>query len=228
MYIGYIYQTTNLINQRVYIGKKHSSEFDSSYYGSGTVLHEAVKKYGKENFDIKVLHWAKTIEELNQKEIEFITLYSNRKLYNIAKGGTGGDTTSNHPDKQTIVNKRAEGLRAWYNSLTSEQKIKHNESISKSKKGKTPNRTNYRHSGETIDKIKKSNKIAAEHRSDTWKINHAKAAEKRRGVTNTHSQTPVLVNGIIYQGVIEAAITLKVSRQTINNWIKKGKAQYVR
>lgn len=43
----------------------------------------------------------------------------------------------------------------------------------------------------------------------------------------THSQTPVEIDRVVYEGVIVAAEKLSVSRQTINNWIKKGKAKYV-
>ena len=43
---GYIYVTTNLINGRKYIGQHAKPEFDESYYGSGTALKPAIKKYG--------------------------------------------------------------------------------------------------------------------------------------------------------------------------------------
>ena len=32
---GYIYETTNLINGKKYIGKHKSNKFDHNYYGSG-------------------------------------------------------------------------------------------------------------------------------------------------------------------------------------------------
>lgn len=227
MYIGYIYQTTNLVNQRIYIGKKHSTKFDNSYYGSGVILREAIKKHGAKNFKIEVLYWATTVEDLNQKEIEYINIYSNKNLYNIAKGGFGGDTTSNHPNKDIIVNRRAVGLKSWHNSLTQEQKTKRNASISKSKKGIVPNRINYSHSTETINKIKESNKISAKNRSDIWKLNHAVAAEKRKGVPNIKSYKSVEILGIIYESFKEASLKLNVSRATINNWVKKGKGKII-
>lgn len=36
-YYGYIYKTTNLINQKYYIGQKKGL-FDPNYFGSGKVL----------------------------------------------------------------------------------------------------------------------------------------------------------------------------------------------
>ena len=52
---GYIYITTNLINNKKYIGCHKSPEFDFKYIGSGSALQQAIKKYGKENFDCKIL-----------------------------------------------------------------------------------------------------------------------------------------------------------------------------
>ena len=75
MIFGYVYKTTNLINDRSYIGKKKKSVFDHTYYGSGIVLAEAIKKYGKENFSIEILGWATTIDELNSLEKQFISQY---------------------------------------------------------------------------------------------------------------------------------------------------------
>lgn len=48
-----IYKTTNLINNKIYVGK--DSHNDSNYFGSGTILVKAIKKYGKENFKKEIL-----------------------------------------------------------------------------------------------------------------------------------------------------------------------------
>ena len=66
---GYIYKTTNCINQKIYIGKKESSEYIPTYYGSGYLLKKAINKYGKENFTVEILDTANSLEELNEKEI---------------------------------------------------------------------------------------------------------------------------------------------------------------
>ena len=52
---GYIYKTTNLINGKIYVGKRQSSTFDENYYGSGKYFKRALKKYGKSNFSREVL-----------------------------------------------------------------------------------------------------------------------------------------------------------------------------
>ena len=48
--IGYIYKTTNKLNNWIYIGQHRSSKFSKSYKGSGKVLIDAFELYGKENF----------------------------------------------------------------------------------------------------------------------------------------------------------------------------------
>ena len=40
--IGYIYKTTNNINQKIYIGKHQSSEYDNKYFGSGIILMRSI------------------------------------------------------------------------------------------------------------------------------------------------------------------------------------------
>lgn len=87
---GYIYETTNLINGKKYIGQHHSNLFDKSYYGSGVIIKKAIEKYGIENFEIKLLEECGSKEELNKREIYWINRMNAVKsdsYYNVAKGG---------------------------------------------------------------------------------------------------------------------------------------------
>lgn len=223
---GYIYETKNLINGKTYIGKKQG-EFDEKYYGSGMILKQALKKYGKKNFKITILSTHDSVEELNNAEIMFIE--SRNPAYNIAKGGTGGDTLARASlvYKEEVIDKRRQGMRNAWLTATEEQKKTWKANISNAKKGKATRPTDYRHSDEVKRRIRESNKIAAQNRPESWKENHSKAAEARKGIPNVLCQRPVYIDGVIYDGVILAAKSLGVSRQTINNWIKKGKARYV-
>jgi group I intron endonuclease len=88
--IGYIYKTTNLINGKIYIGQHLREEFDKKYYGSGKLIQFALKKYGKNNFNVEIIEWLDSIEKLNDAEVKFISAYNsiNKKIgYNIALGG---------------------------------------------------------------------------------------------------------------------------------------------
>lgn len=88
---GYIYLTTNLVNGMMYIGQHRASEFTESYKGSGDKIKKAFKKFGWDNFSVKLLKVCESQEELDLSEIEMIKVYRDSfgrdKLYNIAKGG---------------------------------------------------------------------------------------------------------------------------------------------
>lgn len=88
---GYIYETTNLINGKKYIGKHKSNKFDNNYLGSGISLGRAINKYGKENFSIKILEEINTNQEdLDNKETYYIEKYNavkDKNYYNHSYGG---------------------------------------------------------------------------------------------------------------------------------------------
>ena len=79
---GYIYKTTNLINNKIYIGQHKKSTFDNKYYGSGKLITLAIKKYGKENFKVELIDIADNLSELTEKEYYYIKLYKSSVKYN--------------------------------------------------------------------------------------------------------------------------------------------------
>ena len=82
---GIIYKTTCLKTSKSYIGqqRKINKESLKEYLGSGELLREVIKQYGKKNFKKKILvdKFFKNQKELNELETEYIikekTLYSN-------------------------------------------------------------------------------------------------------------------------------------------------------
>ena len=97
-----IYKATNLINGKYYIGKtKNSLESRiKSHKAASTkkdlVFYRAINKYGFDNFKWEILIECQNLDELNEVEKKYIS--ENGDGYNIAKGGDGGDTISNHPN----------------------------------------------------------------------------------------------------------------------------------
>ena len=88
-----IYKTTNLINNKIYIGQ--DSKDREGYLGSGSLLRYAIRKYGRENFKKEVLEICATKEELDAAEKKWIEFYHSQDKtigYNIAFGGEGGST----------------------------------------------------------------------------------------------------------------------------------------
>ena len=101
---GYIYKTTNTVNDKIYIGKKHSTTFlGNKYLGSGIRLSQAVNKYGRDAFHVEMLQEASSLKELNELEKYYIEKYKSQNSdigYNISPGGDGGSVwgdASNHP-----------------------------------------------------------------------------------------------------------------------------------
>jgi len=108
--MSHIYKTTNTVNGKVYIGKeKHN---DKNYIGSGRILNNAIKKYGKEVFVKEILEDC-SLDIIDERECYWIDHYDSTNWdigYNITKGGTGGDTTSLHPNKEAVIQKRSSVL----------------------------------------------------------------------------------------------------------------------
>ncbi len=86
-----IYKTTNLINNKIYIGQTDGK--NKSYKGGGKLLKKAFIKYGKENFKFETIVEGNFNNILTDSlEIHYIKLYNstNRNIgYNIEVGGKG-------------------------------------------------------------------------------------------------------------------------------------------
>jgi len=98
-----IYKITNKINNKVYIGKDKQNKPEC--YGSGLLIKRAIKKYCKINSTKDIIETCKNNIELSEKEKNWINQYNSTDLsvgYNITKGGDGGDTISNNPNKKDI------------------------------------------------------------------------------------------------------------------------------
>ena len=85
----YIYLTTNLINQKVYLGRHSTNNLDDGYMGSGTLLKRSLKKYGIQNFKIEILSYHQSFEEVVLQEELLVTKEwcDNPYTYNISTGG---------------------------------------------------------------------------------------------------------------------------------------------
>lgn len=88
-----IYLIRNKINGKCYVGQSispyrrfisHISRSNNNEDNS--IIHSAIRKYGKENFELKILEWT---EDYNQREKDLIEEYNTLAPngYNILKGG---------------------------------------------------------------------------------------------------------------------------------------------
>lgn len=99
-----IYKTTNLINNKFYVGK--DSRNNPNYLGSGLLLNRAIHKYGRENFTKEILEYCENKEHLNEREKFWICELKAREVgYNIAEGGHGGNTYNDEMRLKEVVDK---------------------------------------------------------------------------------------------------------------------------
>ena len=97
-----IYQTTNLVNGKIYIGKHETFNIEDNYFGSGKYLLNAINKHGIENFEFKILIDLKNKEELNLLEELVVSeeFCARSDTYNIKVGGDGGWELEIHDEKR--------------------------------------------------------------------------------------------------------------------------------
>lgn len=150
--MGVIYKTTNLVNNKIYIGKRIFTKdkfFNNKYYGSGKLLKEAIIKYGLDSFNREVLEEVDN-ELLEEREVYWIKFYNSNNLeigYNLTIGG-------NSKYGRKIGN------------MSNETKKKISESVSKYLVENGHPFQDKNHSDETKEKIKnklKGRKLTNEH-----------------------------------------------------------------
>ncbi len=110
-----IYKVTNIINGKIYIGQTKQSLIRRWHSHCGkhshcSILHNAIKKYGAENFTVEQIDVACSKEELDKKEIRWIAFYDciAPKGYNISSGGNGN--RGYKPSEETLI-KRSIALK---------------------------------------------------------------------------------------------------------------------
>ena len=122
----YVYEITNKINGKKYIGKHSTNNLNDKYMGSGVAISEAIKKYGIENFSKNILHLCDSEEEafkFELLEIEKVEATKNSLYYNIASGGKGG-VVSLWNDLEHRENMSLKTKKQWQDKSFKEKTLK--------------------------------------------------------------------------------------------------------
>lgn len=128
----FIYKTTCLVNNKIYIGCHATNNLDDGYLGSGKLLFSAIKKYGKENFTREILETFSNPEDMFDRERILVNedLISSGTAYNLVIGGSGGFKVQDVDDWKSKL-KASRGDRGPFKggSHSSESKQKISESL---------------------------------------------------------------------------------------------------
>lgn len=99
----YVYKIENKINKKIYIGQTNNLDRRMQEHKhderNNHPIHNAIKKYGWENFEVSVLYYG---VDYNEKEKEYIKLYKSNKKeygYNITAGGQDSSGENNPRSK---------------------------------------------------------------------------------------------------------------------------------
>jgi len=104
MYYGFVYEWTNVLNGKKYIGS-HAGDVNDGYVGSGKAFRHAVEKHGIENFTRGIVEYIvienrRYLLEREKFYLDAVDAYYNKKYYNIAKDVIGGDTKAGWTDQR--------------------------------------------------------------------------------------------------------------------------------
>lgn len=128
---GIIYRVTNIINGKVYIGqtveglirRRWSHESKAILSKSPTYFWRAVKKYGKENFEWKILEYCNSKEELDLAEEWYIRCYKTFVGfddccgYNCTLGGEGSVGFKHTKEVCELITKQKTGVKLSKESI---------------------------------------------------------------------------------------------------------------
>ena len=86
-----VYRITNTVNNKIYIGitTKSINIRWKEHCGQGFLLYKSIKKYGQDNFKVEVVDTATCEQELQAKEVEWISNDNSMSPYgyNLTSGG---------------------------------------------------------------------------------------------------------------------------------------------
>lgn len=231
-----VYETTNLVNGKYYIGVH--KENGKNYLGSGKKLKLAIDKYGRENFIRETLREFDNYIDAYDYERLIVdeNLVNDNNCYNLKIGGYGSLSGENNPmygkchsdeTKRKIGENQKGHKRNCGSILSDETKRK----ISNNMKGHTRN-LGMHHSESTKKKmsdLKKGKHLSSETkqkmreaRSNISNETREKLSESHKGEKN-HASKKCYINGKKFNTFTDASLFFEVSRRTIYAWCKSPK-----
>jgi len=157
-----IYCHTNKLNGKKYIGQTKQSlerRFEKGRaYKHCVLFHNAIQKYGWENFEHEILETNLSLEDANVREAYYISLYGltdPQKGYNIYTGGKNFKHIITEETKRKISETK-KGTPSWNKGIPMKEETK--EKLRIINTGKERPKGVFHHSKETIELLKEKGK----------------------------------------------------------------------
>jgi len=115
MAYGIIYKAINIINNKVYVGQTIENLSKRRYRHENVNVNyyfsKAIKKYGKKNFEWKILEKCNSKEEMDEMEFHYIKQYNSfgKEGYNLTYGGEGSQGRKLSEETKRKIAKKALG-----------------------------------------------------------------------------------------------------------------------
>jgi group I intron endonuclease len=163
----FIYKTTNLLNDKYYVGMHSTSNLKDGYLGSGKRLRYSIRKYGVQNFKLEILEWFDTREALVNRETQLVNedLLKDEMCLNLKPGGSGGWSS----EEQRLNAAKSNQKQKWLKENDKEWNINRSKRLSASQllafeEGRRERKhfcdwTGKTHTEETKQKIGEASKI---------------------------------------------------------------------
>ena len=181
-----VYKITNLVNGKIYVGKHQGVDpYADEYFGSGKVIKQALRKYGKENFRKEILYVFETPEEAYIKEREIVDkeFLSRNDTYNQKEGGQGG---FDHIDveQQSILLKELWQNQDFRKKVQESQEKANNDPKVKERRSKAQKIA--QNNPETKRKI--SERLKQSHQNPETKEKHSEALRKANKTSEVYNR----------------------------------------
>lgn len=234
----FIYITTNLVNNKKYIGYHFGTENDS-YLGSGVLLAKAIKQYGRKNFKREILEYCDSKKNALEKEKFWIAKYNaveDPNFYNISEGGEkdagwqqARKWALEHPEEaQKVYQQSIKRMQDWWKNHPKEAEENKQRLIENAKRWREENPEKVKENTERLQNGRKKywKEHPEEHQKqiDAWREAGSIANSKKVRCITTGEEFPSISEAARYYGVQQANISkaLKGERKSAGKHPKTG------
>ena len=221
----YVYQITNNINGKIYIGKRSCKRDiqDDNYMGSGYHLNHAIKQYGKENFTKTIIDICESPEIAYELEALIVDdeFLKRPDTYNLVGGGRGPTCISDETKLKISENHN----KFWLNKpspmtgkiMSMSAKLKLSIKLSGS------NNPNFGKTGELSPSFGKTHSVETRFKMSQAHLNRFNTDDRIN--KNELIKTKLISSDIDFTKfgwVGKAAIIINIAPQKVNGWMKRN------